>query len=91
MGHVKTLDEFFIHRHVKVCRAPEHVLRKARRLIGSLEDGTPYWKLRGKRMAYDRTVVSIPIGRSWRILARDVAGRIVAEQVLSHEQYNHRT
>ena len=68
----------------------ERGLGKARRIITSLEAGTPYWKLHGKRMQFNRYVISIPVGNTWRILAEDKAGRVQARQVLSHSQYNHR-
>jgi hypothetical protein len=66
------------------------VVAKARRIITRLEAGTPYWQLRGKRMQFNRYVISIPVGNTWRILAEDKAGRVRARQVLSHSRYNHR-
>ena len=82
--------EFFSRRGILVDGVPSSVLVKARRIITSLEAGTPYWKLRGKRMQFNRYVISIPVGNTWRILAEDRAGRVRAKQVLSHSRYNHR-
>ena len=84
------MNEFFARRGILVHGVPPAVLAKARQIIARLEAGTPYWKLRGKRMQFNRYVISIPVGNTWRILAEDKAGRVQARQVLSHSQYNHR-
>jgi hypothetical protein len=57
-------------------------------LVERLESGVPYWTLHGKRVAWDRRLISIPIGRKWRLLAVDQGGRIVPREVLSHARYN---
>ncbi|MBC8508192.1 MAG: hypothetical protein H8D34_25305 [Chloroflexi bacterium] len=69
-------------------RVPRRVLKKARRIICRLDEGHSYWKLRGKRMNYDRDVISIPVGRRWRILASWQDGEAVPQAILSHERYN---
>ena len=79
---------FFRRRKIEVGRAPRDVLSRARRVIEKLEKGHPYWKLRGKRLQYDRRRISIPIGRDWRILADDIDGKLVVREVLSHQSYN---
>ena len=83
-------NEFFARRGILVNGVPMAVLAKARRIISRLEAGTPYWKLHGKRMQFNRYVISIPVGNTWRILAEDKAGQVRARQVLSHSRYNHR-
>jgi len=83
-------NEFFTRRGIRIHGVPPAVLAKARQIISRLEAGTPYWKLHGKRMQFNRCVISIPVGRTWRILAEDQAGRVRARQVLSHSRYNHR-
>ena len=83
-------NNFFTRRGIPVHGIPPAVLAKARQIIASLEAGTPYWKLHGKRLQFNRCVISIPVGRTWRILAEDKAGRVRARQVLSHSRYNHR-
>jgi hypothetical protein len=83
-------SDFFSRRGILTHNAPVAVLAKARSIIARLESGTPYWKLRGKRLQWNRRVISIPVGRSWRILAQDTGGRVQAQQVLSHSSYNHR-
>ena len=82
--------DFFRRRGILTHNAPIMVLAKARRIIARLEAGTPYWKLQGKRLHWNRRIISIPVGRSWRILAEEEDGRVEARQVLSHSSYNHR-
>ena len=84
----KPITAYFQERGIQVNRTPADVLRKARKLVEQLESGAPYWKLHGKRMAWDRRLVSIPIGRKWRLMAEDVDGQIVPKQVISHAKYN---
>ena len=83
-------SEFFSRRGILTHIAPSDVLARARRIITRLEAGAPYWKLHGKRLHWNRSVISIPVGRSWRILAEEVGNRVEATQVLSHSSYNHR-
>jgi hypothetical protein len=82
--------DFFKRRGILTHNAPTAILLKARSIISRLEAGTPYWQLRGKRLQWNRAVISIPVGPSWRILAHDKNGRVEARQVLSHSSYNHR-
>jgi len=79
---------FFRRRKIEVGRAPREVLAKARRVIEKLEQGQPYWKLRGKRLQYDRQRISIPLGPRWRLLADDLDGKLVVREILSHQSYN---
>jgi hypothetical protein len=80
--------EYFNQRHILVNRTPPAVLQRARQVIERLEQGVPYWRLRGKRLRCNRELISIPVGRKWRILAIDCSGRIVPAEVLSHARYN---
>ncbi len=77
-------SEFFSRRGILTHHAPSYVLARARRIITRLKAGTPYWQLHGKRLHWNRSVISIPVGRSWRILAREAGSRVEARQVLSH-------
>lgn len=82
--------DFFARRGILTHHAPGLVLARARRIITRLEAGTPYWQMHGKRLRWNRHIISIPVGRSWRILAEDAGGQVRARQVLSHASYNHR-
>jgi hypothetical protein len=83
-------NHFFTRRVIPVHGIPPAVLAKARQIIASLEAGTPYWQLHGKRLHWNRSVISSAVGRSWSIRAHDNNGRVEARQVLSHSSYNHR-
>jgi len=82
------VNEFFTSRNIQVGRLPEQVLERARQTIEKLENGQPYWKLRGKRLQRDRSTISIPLGRRRRILAEDVNGSLRVRAVISHQTYN---
>jgi len=85
------LTTFFDQRGIDGAdRVPKQVLKKARQVIRRLDDGNPYWELRGKRLNHDRDVISIPVGRRWRILAFWQDGEAVPQAILSHERYNGR-
>jgi len=83
------VSDFFHQRGILTHKAPSRVLVKARRIIVRLECGTPYWQMQGKRLQWNWNLISIPVGRSWRILAEDQSGRVHARQLLSHARYNH--
>jgi hypothetical protein len=70
--------DFFKRRGILTHNAPTAILLKARSIISRLEAGTPYWQLRGKRLQWNRQVISIPVGRSWRILAKEAGSRVEA-------------
>jgi len=80
---------FFDERGIQAERIPGNVLTKAQKLIQKMERGVPYWTFRGKRLTCDRNQISIPVGRKWRMLARDSPDGIRVYAVLSHETYNH--
>ena len=68
---------------------PRHVVEKARAVLKGLRDGRAYTDYRGKRMHYDRTVISIPLGYHYRLICRDDPVRgLVPVEALSHEAYN---
>ncbi|MBL7164418.1 MAG: hypothetical protein ISS57_17675, partial [Anaerolineales bacterium] len=53
------LTTFFDQRGIDGAdRVPKQVLKKARQVIRRLDDGNPYWELRGKRLNHDRDVIS---------------------------------
>ena len=70
------------------CDPPPHILKKTRRIMAQMDQGVPYWKLRGKRLKPHRKMISIPIGLHWRLVGKEQNGRIVWKQLLSHESYN---
>lgn len=67
---------------------PERVVRKARELLKRLNAGEYWGHMRGKRLNYDRTRISVPIGRDYRLILREGPEGVVPVMVLSHEDYN---
>ena len=66
---------------------PDLVL-KAREILEGLREGRNYREFGGKRLNYDRRVISIPINRDYRMICHDIDGRPTPQRVMSHETYN---
>jgi hypothetical protein len=66
---------------------PKLVLR-AREILEALAHGAPWHQFNGKRLSHDRNIISVPLGRRYRILFRTDAGSPQPVEVLSHEAYN---
>lgn len=69
-------------------KLPEKIRRKATAALDSLSAGATVRDLRGKRLQHDRTIVSVPLGRRWRMLLRETDDALELMEVLSHEQYS---
>lgn len=67
---------------------PKKVVIKAREIIKRLSDSQDYRVFHGKRLRHDRSVVSIPVTRHYRLLCRDLGSLLIPEAVVSHEDYN---
>jgi hypothetical protein len=80
---------FFDERGIQANRIPGNVLAKAQKLIQKIERGVSYTTFRGKRLSCNRNMISIPVGRKWRMLARDSPEGIQIFAVVSHATYNH--
>lgn len=70
----------------------EKIAERARDIIRDiLRNSVPYTNFGGKRLNYDRTLISVPLGRNYRLLFREgVDGGKTAISALSHEDYNHK-
>jgi hypothetical protein len=66
---------------------PKLVLR-AREILEALAHGAPWHQFNGKRLNHDRNIISVPLGRRYRILFRTDEGSPQPVEVLSHEAYN---
>lgn len=64
------------------------LVRRARNILEEIDKGAPWHQFNGKRLQHDRNVVSIPLGRRYRILFRTDDGGPRPVEVLSHEAYN---
>jgi hypothetical protein len=71
---------------------PAEVAEKARRVIEDLSSGKPYMDFKGKRLTTmgQREVISVPIGRRYRLICRQQSGGLEFVEVISHEVYNNR-
>ena len=67
---------------------PRNVVLKSRYIIQCLAKEPNYRQFKGKRLRHNRSVVSIPINRSYRLLCRDRGQFLSPEAVISHEDYN---
>ncbi|WP_373542166.1 hypothetical protein [Chamaesiphon sp.] len=67
---------------------PTHVILKARNIIDGLQERRDYREFRGKRLRHDRSVISIPVTRNYRLLCSDRDGLLEPKQVISHGDYN---
>ncbi len=61
--------------------------RRATRYIEHLEAGRDWQALGGKRLQHDRAIISIPVGRRFRITLDTRTGK---GQVQTHESYSRR-
>lgn len=69
-------------------KIPERIQNRADQIIAQIKQGAPVARFRGKRLHNDRTVISIPLGRDWRLLLRSTTEGLKVDQILSHESYN---
>jgi hypothetical protein len=67
---------------------PIHVIVKARNIIDALQARQNYREFRGKRLRHDRSVISIPVTRNYRLLCCDRDGTLEPQAVISHSDYN---
>ncbi|MFB3788982.1 MAG: hypothetical protein ACE15F_21695 [bacterium] len=67
---------------------PKGIVRKARHVLARIQAGDSIAELGGKRMHYDRHILSIPVGNGYRMICEDQDNRIVPKQLLTHEDYN---
>jgi hypothetical protein len=81
-------NDFFSTRSIECDRLPENVLEKAESIVLRIENGEHFQRLGGKRMYFDKTLISIPVGMKYRIIARDANGQLSVKYVVTHERYN---
>jgi hypothetical protein len=65
-----------------------NLVQRARQILQEIERGASWHQFNGKRLQHDRTIVSVPLGRRYRILFRTDDGAPRPVEVLSHEAYN---
>lgn len=62
----------------------------ARKIIAEIQNGKSHTKYKGKRLRYDRNVISIPINNDYRLLLHETNDGLKIDKLLSHEEYNRR-
>ena len=67
---------------------PREIVVKARQTIQGLADGRDYREFSGKRLEHDRSIISIPVTRSYRMLCRAAGSTVTPVKVITHEEYN---
>jgi putative NADH-flavin reductase len=67
---------------------PHHVVTKARAIIAALGENKNYREFGGKRLRHNRSIVSIPVTRNYRMLCEDGGTFLIPQKILSHEDYN---
>ena len=77
---------------VPLAHLPKHVAEKALEVMENLQKGKTYQELNGKRLVTmrQRHVISVPIGRRYRLICDDESGPLKYIEVISHEEYNNR-
>lgn len=73
---------------IDLTHLPKHIVLKARHNIRFLAAGGSYRQLGGKRLRGNRSLLSVPVTRNYRLLCRITSHQITPHQVLSHEAYN---
>jgi hypothetical protein len=65
--------------------------QKALSILADIVDHrAPYTRYGGKRLYFDRSIISVPIGYHYRLLLRELEDRRkIPLQIMSHETYNH--
>jgi hypothetical protein len=67
---------------------PKHIVVKAREVLTKLKAGASWGSLRGKLLQHDRSVVSIPVTREYRLICRFDSSALTPIRLESHEDYN---
>jgi putative NADH-flavin reductase len=81
-------EESFDRDIIDLRGLPDRVVAKARAIISALGENKNYRDFGGKRLRHNRFIVSIPIGRNYRMLCEDCGTFLIPQKVLSHEDYN---
>ncbi|MHB8252043.1 DUF7682 family zinc-binding protein [Acidithiobacillus sp.] len=65
--------------------------QKALSILAAIVDQrAPYTQYGGKRMYFDRSIISVPLGYHYRLLLRELDDcRKIPIKIMSHEAYNH--
>lgn len=85
-------EESFAQDPIDLRHLPRDMVIRAREILALLDEGVPWNdpRIKGKLMNFDKTLISIPVGYRYRMLARKTKKGVVPLEVISHEEYNNR-
>jgi hypothetical protein len=86
--HKQEWEATFSEDPIDLRNLPKNVVVKSRLVIEQLQLQSDYHQFHGKRLRHDRSIVSIPITRHYRLICRDCGQFLSPEAVISHEEYN---
>ena len=86
--HKLEWEKTFHQDPIDLRNLPKNVVVKSRLVIEQLQIQSDYRQFHGKRLRHNRSIVSIPITRNYRLICRDCGQFLAPEAVISHEDYN---
>ncbi len=74
---------------VDLTRLPNNkIADKARSILNAIEAGEPFQNFHGERLKFDRTIISVPVNRDYRLIYDQTDEGLIPRKVISHEDYN---
>lgn len=70
------------------CLPHARMVRRAREILRRIAAGESHLRFHGKRLRHDRRVISVPIGRHYRLIFRDESVGLRPFACVSHSDYN---
>lgn len=75
---------------IQLSALPPKRQEQARWIMGEIAAGISHTRFHGKRLAHDRLRISVPLGKHWRLLFKQVGRKLVPIAAMSHSDYNGR-
>lgn len=74
---------------IDLTRLPnDKIADKARTILNAIESGVCYTNFKGKRLKYNRNIISVPVNRDYRLIYDVSSVGMTPRKVMSHEEYN---
>lgn len=78
------------HDPIDLSILPPAHQERARDVIRALAAGVSHTRFKGKRLQHERTQISVPLGRHWRLMFIEIDKTPVPLKCCSHSDYNGR-
>ena len=79
----------FANDPINLRRLPQRsLINKARAIIAAIAAGQSHTAFKGKRLNHDRTVISVPVNRDYRLIYYDTGAGFELKDLMTHEEYN---